>query len=111
LLTVAAIWGYRLYAKRRIWNALPLLGAYSLLGLTSPLHFVGGVPDIPPFFMTTIFTDGLTGAAVLWFVFTANRHQRTHWRTSSVSGRRGKRESQGPAAPFSLNRPNLGRTR
>jgi hypothetical protein len=30
-------------------------------------HFLGPSPDIPPFFFVTIFTDFLTGAAMLGF--------------------------------------------
>ena len=77
LLTAAAVHGYRLYASGRTRNALPFLGAYSLLGFTSPFYFVGGVPDIPAFFFATIFTDGITGALVIWFAWRADRWNRS----------------------------------
>jgi hypothetical protein len=41
---------------------------YSLTGLITPLHFVYGSPDIPPFWYATIFTDFLAGASVIAFV-------------------------------------------
>jgi hypothetical protein len=68
LLTGLALFAYRRYAEGRYTTALPLLAAYSLLGLTTPLHFVDGSPDVAPLWFATIFTDGLAGAAVLAFV-------------------------------------------
>jgi hypothetical protein len=67
LLTALALVAYRRYAQGRYAIAHPLLAAYSLLGLTTPLHFTEGNPDIAPLWYATIFTDGLAGAAVLAF--------------------------------------------
>ena len=67
LCTASALLGYRLYAQGRDRAAQLALLAYTPLGLTTPLHFLGGTPDIPPFFMATIFTDFLTSFAILAF--------------------------------------------
>jgi hypothetical protein len=68
VLTVAGVRGYRLYRQGRLREAHLLLGVYSLTGLTTPLHFIDGNPEIPAFFYVTIFTDGVAGAAILAFV-------------------------------------------
>lgn len=84
LLTALAVRGYVLYAGGQTRTALPFLAAYSMLGFTSIFHFVGGVPSIPPFFMATIFTDFVTGAAIMWFVVVADRQQRKSHRQVRV---------------------------
>jgi hypothetical protein len=68
VLTIAGIRGYRLYREGRLGEAHLMLGLYSLTGLTTPLHFVSGNPEIPAFFYVTIFTDGIAGLAILAFV-------------------------------------------
>ena len=40
---------------------------YSLTGLVTLGHFIYGNPKIPAFFYATLFTDALTGLAVLAF--------------------------------------------
>src|SRR4029453_2899509 len=55
VLTLAGVRGYRLYRQGRLREAHLLLGIYSLAGLTTPLHFIDGNPEIPAFFYVTIF--------------------------------------------------------
>jgi hypothetical protein len=62
--TALALTAYRWYGRGRGWDAHYLLYAYALLGVTTPLHFLGGTPRISPFFMLTIFTDFATALAV-----------------------------------------------
>ena len=76
LLTALGLYGYRLYSEGRYRDAHICLLLYAPLGLVTPLHFVQGNPDIPPFFYATIFTDGLAGLGVLGFVaWSVRRHR------------------------------------
>jgi len=75
LCTASALLGYRLYAQGRNREAQLALFGYVPLGLTTPLHFLGGTPDIPTFFMVTIFTDFLTSFAILLFALWIGRVQ------------------------------------
>ena len=68
LLTALGLWGYRLYKEGNTRRSRPLLVAYAMLGFTTLGHFMGGNPDIPPFFYVTLFTDFLAGSALLVFV-------------------------------------------
>ncbi len=68
LLTGLGLWGYRLYRDGSTRRSRPLLVAYSMLGFTTLGHFLGGSPDIPPFFYATLFTDFLAGSSLLLFV-------------------------------------------
>jgi hypothetical protein len=68
LFTLLALAAYRRYAAGRHAAAHPLLAAYAVLPLTTPLHFTAGNPDVPAFWYATIFTDGLAGLLVLAFV-------------------------------------------
>lgn len=68
LLTALGLWGYRLYKEGNTRRSRPPLIAYSMLGFTTLGHFLGGNPDIPPFFYVTLFTDFLAGSALLVFV-------------------------------------------
>jgi hypothetical protein len=68
LLTVMGLQGYRLYKAGETQRPRRLLAAYSLLGITTIGHFLGGNPKIPPFFYATLFTDFLGGSALLAFV-------------------------------------------
>ena len=70
LLTALLLVGYGLYRRGRVAGARAALIVSSLAGLTTPLHFLGGVPHVPAFFMITIFTDFLTGLAILVFALT-----------------------------------------
>lgn len=67
LLTAVGLWGYRQYAAGRLRRAGWALIVYSTVGTTTIGHFLGPIPEIPPFFMVTIFTDFITGAAMLIF--------------------------------------------
>ncbi len=73
LCTALALLGYRSYAQGRYRAAQFALLGYVPLGLTTPLHFLGGTPDIPAFFMATIFTDFLTALAILLFALSIGR--------------------------------------
>lgn len=68
LLTALGLWGYRLYKEGNTRRSRPLFVAYAMLGFTTLGHFLGGNPDIPPFFYVTLFTDFLAGSALLVFV-------------------------------------------
>ena len=67
LLTAVALWGYGQYVDGHMRRAGWAFIAYSPLGITTVGHFLGGNPDIPTFFYVTIFTDFLTGVAMLIF--------------------------------------------
>jgi hypothetical protein len=68
ILTAIGLYGYRLYVQGRYRDAYGHLLIYSLTGLITPLHFVYGSPDIPPFWDATISTDFLAGSAIIAFV-------------------------------------------
>jgi hypothetical protein len=74
LLTALGLWGYKLYREGNTRQSRPLLAAYAMLGFTTLGHFLGGSPDIPPFFYVTLFTDFLAGSALLVFVAWTFRH-------------------------------------
>jgi hypothetical protein len=88
LLSAIGLYGYRLYARRRARDAHACLLAYSFTGISTLGHFIYGSPDIPAFFYATIFTDGLTGFAVLGF---------TLWSISQSRGRTRRARSAAPA--------------
>jgi hypothetical protein len=73
LCTASALRGYWLYAHGRNRQAQLALYGYVPLGMTTPLHFLGGTPDIPAFFMVTVFTDFLTALSVLLFALWIGR--------------------------------------
>jgi hypothetical protein len=66
--TAVALYGYRLYRRRRFPHAHVALTAYAAYCLFSLGHLVVGLPDLAPFWLATIFTDGLAGLLVLGFV-------------------------------------------
>lgn len=68
LLTWIGITGYRRYREERYSESYVCLAVYSLTGLATLGHFIYGNPQIPAFFYATLFTDALTGLAVLAFV-------------------------------------------
>jgi hypothetical protein len=68
LLTYIGLTGYRRYREGRDHEARVCLAVYSLTGLATLGHFLYGNPHIPAFFYATLFTDALTGLAVLGFV-------------------------------------------
>jgi hypothetical protein len=69
LVTALGLWGYRQYRAGHVRSAAWALIGYSGLGISTLGHFLEPTPDIPPFFIATIFTDFLTGAAILIFGF------------------------------------------
>jgi len=77
LLTLAALYAYRLYRDGRLPTAHGLLLGYAVLGLTTPGHFLDGTPDIAPFWMATVFTDALAGLLVVTFVAWSARGRHT----------------------------------
>jgi hypothetical protein len=68
LLTFIGLTGYRRYREGRDREARVCLCVYSLTGIATLGHFLYGNPHIPAFFYATLFTDALTGLAVLGFV-------------------------------------------
>lgn len=67
-LTAAGIAGYVLYRRGKTWPALALLVLYSYTGLSTPLHYLyGSLSDLAWWKQLSVWTDGLTGAAILAF--------------------------------------------
>jgi len=67
LLTWIGLMGYRRYREGRVQEARVCLAVYSVTGFATLGHFIYGNPKIPAFFYATLFTDALTGLAVLAF--------------------------------------------
>lgn len=67
VLTAIGLLGYRRYREGRYDEARIGLAIYSLTGIVTLGHFVFGSPHIPALFYATLFTDALTGMAVLIF--------------------------------------------
>jgi hypothetical protein len=65
--TALGLWGYGQYKAGERQRAGWALVVYSVAGISTIGHFLGPMPEIPPFFMVTIFTDFLSGAAMLAF--------------------------------------------
>ncbi|HEY9640189.1 MAG TPA: hypothetical protein V6C57_06875 [Coleofasciculaceae cyanobacterium] len=69
ILTIVGIVGYWLYKSRKFWLAYLCLGAYSLTGLASPGHYLyGSLSQFSVKMHLFIWTDAITGLAVLGFV-------------------------------------------
>lgn len=68
LLTWIGLTGYRRYREGRYREAHVALAVYSITGISTPGHFIYGSPEVPAFFYATLFTDALTGLAILTFV-------------------------------------------
>ena len=77
LLTGMAIWGYTRYVAGHVRQGAWAFIAYSFVGISTIGHFLGPSPDIPPFFFATIFTDFLTGMAMLGFGIATLRQPQT----------------------------------
>jgi hypothetical protein len=71
LLTWIGLMGYRRYREGRVQEARACLAVYSVTGFATLGHFIYGNPKIPAFFYATLFTDALTGLAVLAFALWA----------------------------------------
>jgi len=67
LLTWIGLMGYRRYREGRYREAQVCLAVYSITGIVTLGHFIYGNPKIPAFFYATLFTDALTGFAILAF--------------------------------------------
>jgi hypothetical protein len=67
LLTWIGLMGYRRYREGRYREAQVCLAVYSITGIVTLGHFIYGNPTIPAFFYATLFTDAITGFAVLAF--------------------------------------------
>lgn len=67
LLTGIGLVSYRRYAEGRLREARLGLAIYAMTGIITLGHFIYGSPRIPAFFYATLFTDALTGLAVLAF--------------------------------------------
>ena len=76
LFTAIALHGLLLYSRGDHSRAHVLLAIYAFLPLTTPGHFIDGSPDIAPFWIATIFTDGLAGLALVAFVALSARSLR-----------------------------------
>ncbi len=69
LLTPAAFLGYRLYTSGAMLPAYGVLAVYSLVGLSTPGHYVeASLADFALWRNVSIISDGIAGAAVLGFV-------------------------------------------
>ena len=66
--TILGIHGVIQYCKGNFRRAFWPLMYWVPLGLTSPGHFLGGVPDIPAYAMFTITTDFATALMILVFM-------------------------------------------
>jgi hypothetical protein len=84
LLTWIGLTGYRRYRERRYQEAHVCLAVYSLTGLATLGHFAYGNPKVPAFFYATLFTDAVTGLAVLAFVL---------WSAGTLTPRAGTAET------------------
>ena len=83
IFTAIGILGYRAYRQGRLHLAHPLLAAYGFFAMISVGHFANGTPDVAPFWLATVFTDILAGAAMLAFVGWSVRATRS---TPAASG-------------------------
>lgn len=73
LLTGIGLIGYRRFREGRYREARVSLAVYSITGIVTLGHFIYGNPNIPAFFYATLFTDALTGLAVLAFALRYTR--------------------------------------
>ncbi|RAK81884.1 uncharacterized protein BO72DRAFT_514229 [Aspergillus fijiensis CBS 313.89] len=67
--TFCGIRGYHLYKPGNLQTALIYLASYASLGIRTPAHFFGGVPQIPWFWFLTNFTDFFAGLALAVFCY------------------------------------------
>ena len=82
LFTIAGLIGYRRFCEGRRPEASAWLGAYSVSGLISVLHYTDiSVDDLSPFQNTFVLLDVVLGAAVLgfalWIAWGRPRDRRT----------------------------------
>ena len=92
LFTVAGIVGYRRFRDGRRSEAAAWLGAYSVSGLISVLHYTDiSVDDLSAFQNTFVLLDVVLGAAVLAFAV------RLAWRPHGSRGPQAVTAAGGPA--------------
>ncbi|MBH8555671.1 hypothetical protein I8751_25665 [Nostocaceae cyanobacterium CENA357] len=69
ILTGVGIAAYWLYKYRKFWLSYGCLLVYSLTGLASPGHYIyGSLSQFSAKMHLLIWTDGLTGLAILGFI-------------------------------------------
>ncbi|MBD6620678.1 hypothetical protein FNW02_34155 [Komarekiella sp. 'clone 1'] len=69
ILTILGITAYWLYKYRKFWLSYGCLLVYSLTGLASPGHYIyGSLSQFSAKMHLFIWTDGLTGLAILGFI-------------------------------------------
>ena len=80
LFTAAAVVGYRRFRQGRFPEAAAWLGAYSVSGLISVLHYTDISPDdLSPFQNLFVFADIALGVALLAFALSlVARNQQAH---------------------------------
>lgn len=84
ILTAVGIVGYWLYKFRKFWLAYFCLITYSITGLASLGHYLyGSLSEFSLKMHLFIWIDGLTGLAVLGFVFWSSLLLR-EWRLAST---------------------------
>ncbi|PYH85231.1 hypothetical protein BO82DRAFT_398665 [Aspergillus uvarum CBS 121591] len=69
--TLCGIRGYYLLKSGDLQTSPIYLASYASLGIRTPAHFFGGVPQIPWFWFLTIFTDFFAGLALAVFCYRA----------------------------------------
>ncbi len=86
LLTPVGMLGYWLYTRGSMLAAYGSLAIYSIVGLTTPIHYTeAGLSSFPWWRNVSILTDGVTGAAVVAFVLWSALLAQ-EWRHESPSG-------------------------
>jgi hypothetical protein len=75
LLTAVGIWAFMRYRSGHTRDVPAGLLAYSPLGFTTIFHFLAGIPDIPVFFVISIFTDFIGGLVTDRLRGVANSHE------------------------------------
>ncbi|WP_253274540.1 hypothetical protein [Nostoc sp. PCC 7107] len=84
ILTAIGITGYWLYKYQKYWLAYAFLFIYSLTGITSPGHYLyGKFSQFSAKMHLLIWTDGLTGLAILGFIFWSAIILKNWWRKTS----------------------------
>ncbi|WP_341529680.1 hypothetical protein WKK05_10395 [Nostoc sp. UHCC 0302] len=86
IFTAIGIAGYWLYQYQKYWLAYACLSVYSLTGLASPGHYLyGTMSQFSAKMHLLIWTDGLTGLAILGFIFWSALILKEWWRESSTT--------------------------
>jgi hypothetical protein len=82
VLTALGLWGYLRFRRGELRPAAPLLAAYSVSGLISPLHYTTvSWSDFDAFQNTFVIGDGVLGLAVLGFALWLAMGRRSSART------------------------------